>query len=157
MNGKNKKQKKGPGFPLLKFLFIFLLIGFLCFVIVRSTLLWVKSSSYFRIKRITCVMSSKTRSLENFLYLRNQSIFDVNLLNLQQQLEKAFPEAAQISALKRFPDEIRIILKERPSYAVIALGVNRFVIDRYGFVILKGGSAEKTLPLIQRHPPQYRQ
>lgn len=149
MKEKTKKPKKAAGFPLLRPLLILLIIGFFFFVIGQNIFIWVKDSTYFRIKRVTCTMSTKARSLDKFLYLQGKSIFDVDLAGLQRQLEWSFPEVAQVRAIKRFPDEIRIVLKERSPCAVIALGGNYFVIDRQGYVISKGDSLARTLPIIQ--------
>ncbi|MFA6379078.1 MAG: cell division protein FtsQ/DivIB [Candidatus Omnitrophota bacterium] len=150
MSNKNKRQKKAsPAVSLFKPLLIVLLLGFFCFVGVKKTFVWVKDSSYFRVRRITCSVPSRAKSLEKFLYLRNQSIFDVKLAGLQKQLEWLFPEVGQVRVFKRFPDEIRIVLQERSPYAVLALGVNHFVIDRQGFVISKDLAFQGAFPLIR--------
>jgi len=155
MNNKIKKQRKAsPGISIFKPLFILLLVGFFCFVGVRKAFFFVKNSSYFRVHRVTCSVASRAKSLQKFLYLKNQSIFDVNLAGLQKQLEWSFPEVGQIRAFKRFPDEICIVLKERPPYAAIMLGPNYFLIDHQGFMVSKDSSlqGQGMFPLIRGLP-----
>lgn len=149
MNGKTKKPKKASGRPSsAKPFFILLFIGFFFFVVGQQIFTWVRGSSYFRINRISCTLPSKARALDKFLYLQGKSILDVDLESLQRQLQNSFPEAEQVRAVKRFPDEIQIVFKERPPYALVAISGNYFTIDRQGFLVARGDVPGQTLPLI---------
>jgi len=153
MNNKIKKQRKAsPPISFFKPFLIILLIGFFCFVGVRKAFFFVKNSSYFQVHRITCSVPSRAKSLQKFLYLKDESIFDVNLGGLQKQLEWSFPEVGAIRVFKRFPDEILIVFKERPPYAAVLLGSNYFLIDRQGFTVSKDPSSQGMFPLIRGLP-----
>lgn len=149
MRGKIKRSKKATGHSSsAKPFFILLFIGFFFFVIGQQIFTWVKGSSYFRIQRMTCTLPSKVRALDKFSYLQGKSILDIDLESLQRQLQNSFPEAAQVRALKRFPNEIQIVFNERPPYALVALSGNYFTIDRQGFLIARGDAPGHALPLI---------
>jgi cell division septal protein FtsQ len=153
MNNKPKKSKKAlPTVSLFKPFLILLFVGFFCFIGAQKTFFWVKNSSYFRVRRITSSATFRSKELEKFLYLKNQSIFNVDLAGLQRRLERSFPEIGEIRVFKRFPDEIYIFLRERPPYAALVLGQNRFLIDRQGFLVSKDASSQGTFPLIYGLP-----
>lgn len=155
MSQKTKKptrSRSAGGVSILRPLLILIFFGFFCFLIVRHTVAWVKNSSYFRIKKITCSAPSKAQALKKFSYLRDQSIFNVDLAGLQKQLVWLFPEAEDIRVLKRFPDEIRIDLKDRPPFAVVIFNDQRTIVDHQGYVTVKGDLFTDMLPLIYGVP-----
>lgn len=149
-----KKQRKitSPQISLLKPFLIVLFIGFFCFVGAQKAISFVKSSPYFKVHRVTCSSPQRAKSLQKFLYLRNESIFDVNLNGLQKQLEWLFPEAEQVRVFKRFPDEISIVFKDRTPYAAVLLGSNYFLIDRQGFTVSRDADPQGMFPLIRGLP-----
>lgn len=148
MNVKTKRPRKTRSVSSAKPFFILLFIGFFFFVVGQQIFAWVRGSSYFRIKRISCTLPSKARALDKFLYLQGKSILDVDLESLQRQLRNSFPEAEQVRALKRFPDEIQIVFKDRPPYAIAAISGHYFTIDKQGFLIARGDALGQALPLI---------
>ncbi len=153
MSNKIKKPKKSSTkVSLLQPLLVLLVVGFFFFIGAKKAFFWVKNSSYFRVARVTCSTPSRAKSLERFLYLKNQSIFNVDLAHVQKQLEWSYPEVGEIRVLKRFPDEICIVLKERKPFAALALGANSFLIDRQGFIVSKDISSQGAFPLVRGLP-----
>ncbi|HOD11490.1 MAG TPA: cell division protein FtsQ/DivIB [Candidatus Omnitrophota bacterium] len=145
---KSIRPRSSQGFPILRPLLTLLFFGFFCFLIMRSTAAWVANSSYFRIKKITCSAPSKAQELKRFGYLRDQSIFSVDLVGLQKQLTRLFPEAKDIRIMKRFPDEIYVDLKDRPPFAIVVFNDQRFVVDRQGYVTVPNDFFNVMLPLV---------
>jgi len=149
---RSAKARSSGGVSIAKPFLILLFCGFFCFLAVRHTASWVKNSSYFRIKKITSSAPSKAQALKKFAYLRNQSIFNVDLTSLQKQLTWLFPEAAEVRVLKRFPDEIYIDLKDRPPFAIVVFSDKRLIVDRQGYITVKNDFFTEMLPLIYGVP-----
>ncbi len=157
MTRRNKrKKKKTQSFnwkhSFLKHIVSALLLIFVLFVGVRKIIWIIEKSSYFAVKNVVSTIPLRDFDYETkFLYLKGKNIFKVNLKELQKQLQWAYPQAAKVSVLKKFPNTIILDIKVRLPFALAHINRKSTIVDKRGFVISKKPGREN-LPIIKGIP-----
>jgi len=149
-NSKKRRSKKvaSPRLSIFRYFVVLLLVGFLLFVSGRKILSVIQNSSYFKVTEIVCNEDTKFNYAEKFAHFKGRSIFKVNLRKVQEELQWAYPQAAQIRVARRFPNQIVIEFKNRMPFARFATSRANGIIDAKGYVIAEGISGRDLLPII---------
>ncbi len=144
-----KNNKTRPSFSFLKNGVIFLFIFFVAFIAGERIIWGLKNADYFRIKRIIYPSSITLRDTKVLSSLKNKSIFSVNLSFLQKKLENANPSVAKLLLLRRFPDTIVIVAKERRP--VMQIQTKRFflTLDKEGYIVNASRQSQPDLPIVK--------
>ncbi len=102
-------------------------------------------SSFFQVRKIEIVGNQKTetekllRNIEKKLekkifFFPSQSIFLVNLKEINNLLLEKFPQVASVNLKRRFPDALSIEIKEREPVAIFSQQEKNFFIDKEGVI-----------------------
>ncbi|MBZ1345371.1 MAG: FtsQ-type POTRA domain-containing protein [Candidatus Nealsonbacteria bacterium] len=109
------------------------------------------SSPIFQIKKIEITGNQKistgeiqnliqTQIKKRMLFFDTKSIFLARLNKIDEVILKEFPQIAETNSKRRFPDTLKIGIKERKPLAIFSDSENYFLIDRQGIIFEQVGS-----------------
>jgi len=143
-----RKKTKVIRPSVIKPIIVGLLAVVIGLIICNRTLLLVRHSEYFKIKTINvdpALSFINKRGLEN---LKGKSIFLVDLKKVQRRLQFKYPQISQLRIVKRLPDQISVLAKQRFPFAQVHLKNRTLTLDDKGVVVSTAGSQDKKLPLV---------
>ena len=105
-------------------------------------------SRYFKIKTVEIDRTLGFLDKRDFMSLNGKSIFSVDVARFQRSLTGKYPQMAQVSITKKFPNKILVLARKRAPFAQVYIQNKTVLIDDQGIVLY--GSLEKgeELPLI---------
>jgi len=126
----------------------FLWTIFLMLIILGEVLYLISFPSIFQIKKIKISGNQKVKSqdLENIvrdrierqiLFFSSKSIFLANLNQIEKETLKIFPQVAETSLKRDFPDILLFQVEERKPAAVFSQDKDYFFIDKEGIIFEK--------------------
>ncbi|MFA5059932.1 MAG: cell division protein FtsQ/DivIB [Candidatus Omnitrophota bacterium] len=146
---KNKNTKSKSSFKILPAIIILVFFAFFGFVVYKSVISFFESSSYFTIRSVMYPPSLKfIETSEIPASLKGKNILKLDINKLQKQLQVKYPQFGQLRIVKRFPDRILVIAKERIPFARVQSGTHRLAVDRDGVVLSKSWDDSGDLPVI---------
>ncbi len=114
----------------------------------RQTAQALFDSKYFKIKTVEIDRTLGFLDKRDFMSLNGKSIFSVDVARFQRSLTGKYPQMAQVSIAKQFPNKILVLARKRAPFAQVYIQNKTVLIDDQGIVLY--GSLEKgeELPLI---------
>ncbi len=134
--------------PILRYLLTFVFLVFIVFVVYQKAISFLSASNYFTIRGIMYPPALKFLATSEINNLKGKSLLTVDLEKMQKQMQARYPQFAQMRILKRFPDQIVVIAKERLALAAVKLRGQNFIIDKEGVIMSKEEGNADSLPLI---------
>jgi cell division protein FtsQ len=115
----------------------------------------VRQADYFRLRTVS-ISGYSTLSRQDILYLlalpAQASLFDLDLARMGARLER-HPQIKTVTLQRRFPDTLKVTVRERVSQLAVVSGGQRLVVDTDGVVLRPVVSEQdQALPrLLLRH------
>jgi cell division septal protein FtsQ len=142
-----KKKSKTQPF-IIKFILITLLVAGIGFGISRGVIYIFGNTQYFTIQSITIDPSLQFINKRDLRNLKGKNIFEIDLVAIQRRLSHKYPQASELKVMKRFPNRIAVVAKERHPFAQIQIKENKVTLDEDGVVLSTEGEAGKELPIV---------
>lgn len=79
---------------------------------------------------------------------KGKNLLALDVQKTQQQLQSRYPQIVNLRVVKRFPDQLCIIAKQRLPYALIEVNGQNAVLDDEGVILSSVNSVNYQLPLI---------
>ena len=155
MRSKNKKSSLSVTF--FRNLVVGLFVLFLVFVAYDRAIFLLRNSDYFTIKNILVHPSLRFIESDKMLYVKGKNLFEVDLKKIQNQLQLQYPYVSHLRVIRRLPDQIFIMARERAPFAQMKVGGKNVVVDEEGSVVLTTEIPAAALPWIAGiSPPKVR-
>ncbi|MFT7539028.1 MAG: cell division septal protein FtsQ, partial [Lysobacterales bacterium] len=81
--------------------------------------------------------------------LKGKNIFSINIKKVQDKLELKYPQASELRVMRRFPNRIIIVAKERTPFVQIKVKDKYYVLDDKAVVLAVSSQYDKALPVIE--------
>ena len=126
----------------------------LCFTAVgisifsRNIMDFLKTSDYFTVKEIWYESSLRFMESNEMTGLKGRNIFDVDLTRVEKQLRMRYPQFAQLRVLKRFPNQILVVARQRTPLAQTQLGAKMIMLDDKGVILSIESELDNQFPFI---------
>lgn len=146
MGNKVKKIKASPA-----------IVRWAAFLTITMAVLWgfskhivnfVKTSDYFLVKEIWYESSLRFMESNEITGLKGKNIFDVDLSKVERQLQLRYPQFAQLRVLRRFPNQILVVARERMPFVQAELEGKIVTLDDKGVILAVNEPLESQLPYI---------
>ncbi|MCA9395469.1 MAG: cell division protein FtsQ/DivIB [Candidatus Omnitrophica bacterium] len=147
-----RKKKKNLLPLIIKSLLILLIIaaaggiGLLCYVEGGEL---IRTSRRFTVKKIVIDPTLRFIQHRDLQVIQGQSIFDVDLQDMESRLMLKYPEISELRVERKFPDEIHLVAKKRMQLAQVPFRQSFLVVDDEGVVLAKKEKRDKELPAIE--------
>lgn len=132
--------------------FRYILVGIIAVAVVflgaRRAAQALFDSRYFRIKTVEIDRTLAFLDKRDFASLNGKSIFSVDVVRFQRSLTGKYPQMAQASIIKKFPDRILVLARKRAPFAQAYIQNKTFLIDDQGVVLFGAPAKDDELPLI---------
>jgi hypothetical protein len=144
-----KKQSPSPSPELIR------VLGLTCILIVgmalagMSVISFLRTSPLFTIKEISVADNIQPLDVPELAKLKGQNILAADLTRVEQRLRAKYPQLAELSVTRRFPDQIFIAAVKRDVFARASFDGKLYVIDPDGFIISAPQGEQGSLPLIK--------
>ena len=142
-----KKNSAKPGskskFPLIAFIFIVLMA-----VLGYKAAHFLRTASYFRVKSVVIDPTLQFLDAKEFNRFVGQNIFTVDVDSMQNRLQTAYSEVAQLKIVRRFPNQILIVAQKRFPFAQLRMGGKLITVDEKGMILSTTKSEDKNIPMI---------
>ncbi|MCK5012399.1 MAG: cell division protein FtsQ/DivIB [Candidatus Omnitrophica bacterium] len=142
-----KKNSKTRPF-IIKFILITFLVAGIGFSISCGVIYLFENTKYFKIQSITIDPSLQFINKRDLRNLKGKNIFEIDLKAIQRRLSYKYPQASELKVMKRFPNRIAVVAKQRHPLAQVQIKDRIATLDEEGVVLSSGGQARKDLPLI---------
>jgi len=109
---------------------------------------FLSKSPYFKIKAIQYDETLQFINKRELAKLKGKNIFSVDLNEIQKKLRRRYPQLERLRIMKRFPDQIIVLARERHPFAQIELNGKILTLDIGGVVLSSLGKRNKKLPFI---------
>jgi len=130
----------------VKYIFIGLLvIGIGWFVINRATYAF-SHVDYFKVRSVTIDPSLQFINKRDLRSLMGKNLFTVDLKAVQRRLSYKYPQAARLKVVKRFPNQVSVLAKQRVPYAQLQVQDKIVVLDREAVILSLEEKKDKDLP-----------
>jgi len=121
---------------------------FVIFVIGQKAVLAVRSSPYFVVKEVFYDPSLEYISSKVINQLKGRSLFEINPKDIHDRIKSLYPRISNLRVVKRYPNQILIIAKQRKPFAQVLVSDQIFTLDRDRTVISAASSVSPELPYI---------
>ncbi len=114
----------------------------------------LRNNEYFRIHSVTIDSSLEFVDQDDLKHLLGQNIFAVYLRTVQRDLSKKYPQASDLKVVRRFPNQVAVIAKQRFPFVQVPIDGKTVVLDDQGVVLSVDDKEERKFPQIiglQRH------
>jgi cell division septal protein FtsQ len=143
-----KKQNRIP-WPVIKIGAVVLLaLGLGCGLYYGASY-GLRRSSYFQVKTIHIDPSLNFIDRSGLDRLKGQSIFTVDLARAQQRLGARYPQVAGLKLIRRFPDQITVVAKQRKPVAQARMDGKTVTLDGFGVILSTTTRRDEQLPHIE--------
>ena len=105
-------------------------------------------SKYFTIKTVEIDRTLGFLDKRDFASLNGKSILSVDVVRFQRSLTGKYPQMAQVSMTKKFPNKILVLARKRAPFAQVYIQNNTFLIDDQGVVLFGAPEKGEEFPLI---------
>lgn len=146
MASRSKKIKISPS--VIGWMVVVLFTGAGLFFFSRHIIHFVKTSEYFTVKEIWYESSLKFMETNEIKGLKGKNIFDVDLSRAERQLQARYPQFAQLRILRRFPNQVLVVARERMPFARIQSAGKTATVDEKGVILSVNGGSDDNLPLV---------
>ena len=143
-----RKKKSKTQFFIIKFILIILLVAGIGFGISRGLMYLFRHTEYFKIRSVVIDPSLQFINKRDLRKLIGKNIFEVDLTAARRRLSYKYPQASELKVMKRFPNQIAVVAKQRVPFAQIQVKDHRATLDGEGIVLSAEGQADKGLPFI---------
>ena len=127
----NKPKKTSKTFNLTPIVIILVI----CFAVVSFTIRFLKSSSYFEIKRIISSDQDKLVEIQRVVNVKGKNIFSINPKAFSKKLERKYPEFSRVDVSRDFPDKLKFNFVKRIPIAKFQLSRRYYVIDDEAMIL----------------------
>ncbi|GEM_PF-459673 len=152
---RSRTSGKGGGNPFAFFAtpaFRYILAGGIVIALVflgaRQAAQALFDSRYFKIKTVEIDRTLGFLDKSDFASLNGKSILSVDVARFQRSLTGKYPQMAQVSIAKKFPNKILVLARKRAPFAQIYIQNKMFLIDDQGIVLFGAPAKGEELPLI---------
>jgi len=141
-----RKKLKIP--PYAKIIFICILIIGFGFIAVNRTQYLFSHADYFKVRSVTIDPSLQFINKRDFRGLMGKNIFTVDLKTFQRKLNFKYPQTSQLKVIKRFPNQISVLAKQRVPFVQLQIQNQTVVLDREAVILSLREGRDKNLPNI---------
>lgn len=120
----------------------------LVFLSARQAVQALFDSRYFKIKTVEIDRTLGFLDKRDFMSLNGRSILSVDVARFQRSLTGKYPQMAQVSITKEFPDKILVLARKRAPFAQVYIQNRTFLIDDQGIVLFGAPGKGEGFPLI---------
>ena len=133
-------------------------VGLVCVVLLGAALAVVAllafvrgvcASDLFTVRGITVADHIQPLELPELAKLKGQNLFSVDLMKVEARIHARYPQLADLSVTRRFPDQIFVTATKREAFAKILMDGRACVIDRAGYMIGAPVDGQQSLVLIK--------
>lgn len=110
---------------------------------------WLLRSNRFTVKTIVIDPSLKFIQHRDLNVIQGQSIFEVDLQEMENRLTLKYPEISELRVERVFPNRIHLVAKKRLQLAQLPYRRSFLVLDDEGVVLAKNERRHKQLPSIE--------
>ncbi|MCK5178577.1 MAG: cell division protein FtsQ/DivIB [Candidatus Omnitrophica bacterium] len=143
------RKKKSTTQPfVIKFILITLLVAGIGFGITSGLIYLFRHTEYFRIRSVIIDPSLQFINKRDLRNIVGKNIFEIDIKAIQRRLSYKYPQASELKVMKRFPNRIDVLAKQRFPFAQIRVKAHVATLDDEGVVLSTEGEADKDLPLI---------
>jgi len=146
MKPKNKKNKFSIW--IIGRIIIFIFVGFILFLVYQKTDKFLKTSNLFVVKEVLYDPSLEFIRTKLVAGLVGRNLFAIDAGKIHRQLELQYPQIANLRVVKRYPNQILIIAKQRVPFAQVKFGQDTVIVDKEGVALTIFSTVDKSLPLI---------
>jgi len=146
MKPRNKKSKFSVW--IIGRIIIFVFVGFISFLAYQKTEKFLKSSKLFTVKEVLYDPSLEFIRAKLVAGLVGRNLFAIDAGKIHRQLQLQYPQIANLRVVKRYPNQILIIAKQRVPYAQVKFGQDTVIVDKEGVALTVSLTVDKSLPLI---------
>ena len=143
-----RNNKSKPPNTFLRKIVLWVFLAFFATVLYQKIFLYLKNSDYFKIKTISYHPSLKFMISTDLLSLKGKNLLDVDLSRIQRQLQGRYPQAANLKVVKRFPNQVLIVARQRFPFARVKMGSQTVVVDEEGVILSELNNVDGGLPII---------
>jgi len=108
----------------------------------------LQKSDYFRIQSVVIDPSLQFINKRDLKSLMGKNIFEVDLKAAQRKLSYKYPQASQLKMMKRFPNRIGVVAKQRHPFAQVQIKDKTVTLDQEGVILSSEEKGDKDLPYI---------
>jgi len=141
-----KKKLKIPPFAKIIIISV-LIIGFGLVVVNRMQYLF-SHVDYFKVRSVTIDPSLQFINKRDLRNLMGKNIFTVDLKAVQRKLNFKYPQTSQLKVIKRFPNRISVLAKQRIPFAQLQIQNQTVVLDKEAVILSLEQKRDKNLPNI---------
>jgi len=142
-----KKKSKAQPF-LFKFILIGLVVVGIGYAAGRGGIYLLQKSDYFRIQSVVIDPSLQFINKRDLKSLMGKNIFTVDLKATQRKLSYKYPQASQLKVMKRFPNRIGVVAKQRLPFAQVQMKNRTVILDQEGVVLSAQEERDKDIPVV---------
>ncbi|MCA9405326.1 MAG: cell division protein FtsQ/DivIB [Candidatus Omnitrophica bacterium] len=110
---------------------------------------FLTNSEYFTVKRIVVEKTLRFIDADTFSDIKGKNIFTVDLPYFQRKLRYKYPQITDLKVIRRFPNQIDVIAKQRDPVAQTQLNEKILSLDASGVVLAITEKDDKDLPLLK--------
>ena len=140
------KKKKLKISVYAKYIFIGFLVVGIGLIVVNRTQYAFSHVDYFKVRSVTIDPSLQFINKRDFRSLMGKNIFTVDLKAVQRKLSYKYPQAAKLKVVKRFPNQVSVLAKQRVPYAQLQIQDKIVVLDREAVILSLEDKKDKNLP-----------
>lgn len=144
-----KKQSQGIPLPILKLLGVICLAGLIGLGIFKGIEYFSLNSAYFKVRGIVVDPALGFINPEYLSGFKGRNIFAINLKDVEDRLGQRYPQVDQLKVVRRFPDQLLVLAKQRRPVAQIELNKNVLTLDNAGVIISMTTRRDESLSLIK--------
>ena len=141
-----RKKLKIP--PYAKIIFICVLIIGFGFIAVNRTQYLFSHVDYFKVRSVTIDPSLQFINKRDLRSLMGKNIFTIDLKVVQRKLSFKYPQASQLKVIKRFPNQISVLAKQRVPFVQLQIQNQTVVLDREAVILSLEEKKDDNLPNI---------
>lgn len=133
MGSKNKKLRISPA--VTGWIVVLCLTASGVFIFSKHIMQFIQTSDYFTVKEIWYESSLRFMEANEIKGLKGRNIFDVDLSKVEKQIQTRYPQFAQLRVLRRFPNQILVVARERMPFAQAQLNGKTVTLDEKGVIL----------------------
>ena len=144
----SKGKKTGLSISLLKGVVVGIFTLFILFIFSGKILFLLRQWDYFAVKDIWYESSLKSIEASELANLKGKNLFEIDLKKVQRQLQLRYPQFANLQVIKRFPNQILVVARQRTPFAQAKISARYVILDERGHALSSMGDPDGRLPLI---------
>lgn len=127
---------------------ILVFVGFISFSTCQKIIEILKGSGLFKVKEVFYDPSLEFIRDPLVVSLVGKNLFAIDASRVHRQLERQYPQIGNLRVVKKFPNQILIIAKQRLAFSQAKFGNMVVSIDKSGVALGVSTKADHSLPLI---------